>query len=276
MDSFEHLRDDLYAYAADALPEGQKLKAEEHLRECAKCRSEMTEIRTLFERVKSAPGPSPEECPSIAGLLGLVLGRATARQSEHVDEHALLCSACRKAVTHLEARHEKEALLPQGMVYDYAADVMRPLAEAGIPGGVLLQGMEAVTITFSEGVSLGILAPTRTSRLAADSEAGFESCEFAAEDGTLKAYVEQFGQMLRVRLESNVKDLRRGLAVAVFQEGATARMSVPLAVEQGEGFGKLPVSAPGFHRPEREQYTVRVTFVRPPELVKALITYGVL
>ncbi len=272
----EHLGDRLYAYVIGTLPEQEAAEVEAHLRGCADCRTELEQARKLVEGPVDRPTTGAGACPNIAALVGFVLGRAAPRQSKQVEAHLLRCPTCRESAGRLEAQRAAGSLQPRDMVYEYLADVMRPLTEDGIPSDALLSGVDVTTITLNGTANLSLVAPVQTKRLAADSEAGFESCELAAEDGTLKAYVEQFGQMLRVRLECNVKDLRRGLAVAVFQEGATARMSVPLAVERGEAFGKVPASAPGFHRPERERYTVRVDFVRPPELVKALITYGVL
>ena len=272
----EHPGDRLYAYVIGALPEQEAAEVESHVRECADCRRELEDARTLTEGPVNRPTTRVGDCPNIAALVGFVLGRTAPRQSRQVEAHLLRCPTCRESAGRLEAQHAAGSLQPRDMAYEYLADVMGPLTEAGIPGEALLSGMDATTIGLMGTVGLSLVAPVQTKRLAADSEAGFESCELTAEDGALKAQVEQFGEMLRVRLESAARDLRRGLAVVVFQEGSTARMSVPAAVERGEGFGKLPASAPGFRRPEREPYTVRVSFVRPPELVKALITYGVL
>jgi len=272
----EHLGDRVYAYVAGALDEAEQVEADAHLRECPACRREVQEARASAAPFRDLRTVPPGECLNIAALLGLIAGTATASQADKLEEHVMRCSPCRETRARLATYAEKESLEPRGKAHEFVAGILRYLTEAGVPGDRLLSGMNSRDISFRDEVRLSILAPAEAKRLAADTGAAFEACELTSDDGTIETRIEQFGQLLRVRLNVTSDERREGLALAAFEEAGDARMSVPLAVRRGEGFGTLSAEAAGFRKPAQTHYMLRLTFVAADEIVKALVTYGVL
>ena len=272
----EHLGDRVYAYVAGALDEAEQVEANAHLRECPACRREVQEARASAAPFRDLRTVPPGECLNVAALLGLIADTVTTSQAEKTETHVLCCPECRETRARLTAYAERESLEPTGKAHEFVAGILRHLTEAGVPVDRLLSGMNRTGVSFAEEVRLSMLAPAEAKRLAADTGAAFEACELTSDDGTVKARVEQFGQLLRVRLSVTSDEGRGGLALAAFEEAGDARMSLPLAVRRGEAFGTLSAEAAGFRKPEQTHYKLRLTFVAADEIVKALVTYGVL
>lgn len=271
----EHLGDRVYAYLAGALPEAEEAAVAAHLRECPECRQRTQAARSVVTAFKRLPAAPREECPNIAALLGLARGSTTRSQSEELEKHVFRCRPCTETRARLATRAEKGALDPTGKAQEFLADVLRDLTAAGVTSERFLSGMNGQDFSFAGEVRLGLLAPAQAKRLAADTGAAFEACQLTSEDGGVEARVEQFGRLLRVKLTLAGEACREGLALVMFEEGE-ARMSLPLAIRRGEGFGTLSSDAPGFRKPSQKPYGLRMTFVPADEIVKALVSYGVL